>query len=138
MNKKILRMLITIALIFATIHCTAFAAIIPEDEIVEPDSNRWIREDVVTITEGILYSDDGMKRAVYEETKTEVYRVNISTGQRLYYHTRYDVVWTGQFRANNSPSGVWITDSDFVDVHYSDIERNVIYELMLDTMDFMG
>ncbi len=119
------------------IPTTVFAGNVPTDQ-VELDS-LWIREDVVvSVTEGIMYSDDGMKRALYEETQTEVYRVNTLTGQRVYYHTRYDIIWTGQFRSMNSSSGVWITDSDYVDVHYSNIERSAIIQLMMDTMDFLG
>lgn len=131
----------TFAVVLALILCLggnlcfaeeSFAAVVDGNEI---ESNRWYREDVVTVTSGEIYSEVYDRKVVYEETKTEVYHVYIGNGRRELQYTRYDVVWTGY--RYNSVTEEWDPHPLYTNQVMNDVERNYIIEI-LQMMGFDG
>ena len=127
MNKKMLRLLMALALVFTMIPGTAFAAVVPADGTVEPEGV-WYREDVVTESSGTLYSDDMLASVYYEETKTEVYHVNRLTGRKELQHIVYETVWTGYTR--DSVNDPWEISPDHINVYEKTIDRGILDTLL--------
>ena len=100
------------------------------DEISEPFSSRWYRQDVVIYEnkQGTRISDDGLRKVEFTQTKIAVYNVYVGNpDKRIHVHDKYYTVWTG-YKRDTKPSP-WKVVPDMVEVSETTIDRGPIIEI---------